>query len=118
MRTPGGDRPRSCATRSTIEDYFAARLIAEPLCLYDFCLECDGAVAVVTVAADRAKDLRHPPVSVTASAHGGHGRWGQAITWMNMPDEYFASSGHRPVAQRLYEMAGPRARRRGRRAAL
>ena len=23
-----------------------------------------------------------------------------------MPDEYFASSGHRPVAKRLYEMAG------------
>ena len=24
----------------------------------------------------------------------------------SMPDEYFASSGHRPVAQRMYEMAG------------
>ncbi|HEV3452112.1 MAG TPA: thiolase [Acidimicrobiia bacterium] len=90
----------------TLEDYFAARLVAEPLCLYDFCLECDGAVAVVTVGAERAKDLRQPPVMVTASAHGGHGRWGQAITWMNMPDEMFASSGHRPVARRLYEMAG------------
>ncbi|GIU90094.1 MAG: hypothetical protein KatS3mg010_1193 [Acidimicrobiia bacterium] len=41
-----------------------------------------------------------------ASAHGGNGRWGQAITWFGMPDEYFASSGHRPVAQRLYGMAG------------
>jgi acetyl-CoA acetyltransferase len=88
------------------DQYFAARMIAEPLCLYDFCLECDGAVAVVTVPTDRAKDLRQPPVSITASAHGGHGRWGQAITWMNMPDEEFASSGHRPVARRLYEMAG------------
>jgi acetyl-CoA acetyltransferase len=90
----------------TLDDYFSARLIAEPLCLYDFCLECDGAVAVVTTSLERAKDLRHPPVKVTASAHGGHGRWGQAITWMNMPDEYFVSSGHRPVAQRLWDMAG------------
>ncbi len=90
----------------TLEDYFAARMIAEPLCLFDFCLECDGAVAVVTTTAERAKDLRHPPVYVTASAHGGHGRWGQAITWMGMPDDEFASSGHRPVAKRLYEMAG------------
>ena len=89
-----------------LDQYFAARMIAEPLCLYDFCLECDGAVAVVTVPAERAKDLRQPPVSIRASAHGGHGRWGQAITWMNMPDEEFASSGHRPVARRLYEMAG------------
>ena len=46
------------------------------------------------------------PCTSIASANGGHGRWGQAITWMGMPDEYFASSGHRPVAQRLYEMAG------------
>ena len=26
--------------------------------------------------------------------------------WLGMPDEYFASTGHRPVAQRAYEMAG------------
>src|SRR5262249_30707742 len=53
-----------------------------------------------------ARALRHPPVRVTASAHGGLGRWGQAITWMNMPDDYFVSSGHRPVANRLWAMAG------------
>jgi acetyl-CoA acetyltransferase len=90
----------------TREDYFAARMISDPLCLFDFCLECDGAVAVVTTSIERARDLRHPPVRVVASAHGGHGRWGQAITWFGMPDEYFTSSGHRPVAQRLYDMAG------------
>jgi acetyl-CoA acetyltransferase len=90
----------------TLDAYFDARMISDPLCLFDFCLECDGAVAVVTTSAERARDLRHPPVYVTASTHGGHGRWGQAITWMGMPDEYFTSSGHRPVAQRLWEMAG------------
>jgi acetyl-CoA acetyltransferase len=81
-------------------------MIADPLCLFDFCLECDGAVAVVTTTAERAKDLRHPPAFVRASANGGNGRWGQAITWMGMPDEEFASSGHRPVAKRLWDMAG------------
>ncbi len=90
----------------TLDEYMSARMIAEPLCLYDFCLETDGAVAVITTSAERAKDLRHPPAYVLASAHGGAGRWGQAISWMNMPDEYFASSGHRPVAKRLYQMAG------------
>jgi acetyl-CoA acetyltransferase len=93
-------------TPLTLDDYFNARLIAEPLCLYDFCLECDGAVAVVTTTAERAKDLRHPPAYVRASAHGGRGRWGQAIVWMGMDDDEFASSGHRPVAKRMYEMAG------------
>lgn len=90
----------------TREQYYEARMISDPLCLYDFCLECDGAVAVVTTSAARARDLRHPPAYVMASAHGGSGRWGQAITWFGMPDEYFASSGHRPVARRLYTMAG------------
>ncbi len=90
----------------TLDDYFSARMIADPLCLFDFCLECDGAVAVITTTAERARDLRQPPVYIRASAHGGHGRWGQAITWMGMPDDEFASSGHRPVATRLYEMAG------------
>ncbi|HZP27505.1 MAG TPA: thiolase [Acidimicrobiia bacterium] len=101
--------PRETAimrTPLTLDDYFNARMIAEPFCLFDFCLECDGAVGVVTTTAERARDLRHPPVLVTASAHGGHGRWGQAITWMGMPDDEFASSGHRPVAQRLWAMAG------------
>jgi acetyl-CoA acetyltransferase len=90
----------------TLDDYFDARMIADPLCLFDFCLECDGAVAVVTTTAERARDLRHPPAYIRASANGGNGRWGQAITWMGMPDDEFASSGHRPVAQRLWEMAG------------
>jgi acetyl-CoA acetyltransferase len=92
----------------TLDDYFAARMISDPLCLLDYCLECDGAVAVVTTSAERARDLRHPPVYVTASAHGGAGRWGQAIIWMNMPDDMFASSGHRPVAEQLYRRAGLR----------
>ncbi|EUA23360.1 putative exopolyphosphatase [Mycobacterium xenopi 4042] len=45
----------------TLEDYFNARMIAEPLCLYDFCQETDGAVAVITTSMDRARDLRQPP---------------------------------------------------------
>jgi acetyl-CoA acetyltransferase len=90
----------------TLDDYFGARMIADPLCLYDFCLECDGSVAVVVTSTERAADLRHPPVLVSGTAHGGAGRWGQAITWLGMPDEYFASAGARSLAPRLYEMAG------------
>jgi acetyl-CoA acetyltransferase len=81
--------------------------IADPLCLYDFTMESDGAVAAVVTSAERARDLRQPPVYIAGSAHGGMGRWGSAIfTYFQMPDEYFASSGNRPVARRLYEMAG------------
>jgi acetyl-CoA acetyltransferase len=90
----------------TREQYFDARMISEPFGLYDYCMECDGAVAVITTTPERARDLRQAPVHVMGSAAGGAGRWGQAITWMGMPDEYFTSSGHRPIAKRVYEMAG------------
>jgi acetyl-CoA acetyltransferase len=106
-RQNASNRPTALMrSRLTEDDYFAARMISEPFCLYDYCLECDGAVAVITTSAERARDLRQPPVYVTASAHGGAGDWGQAIMWMGMPDDIFASSGHRPVARDLYRRAG------------
>ena len=91
----------------TLDDYFNARMISDPLCLFDYTMETDGAVAVITVAADRAKDLRQPPVYIMSSANGGSGRWGPAIfRYFQAPEDEFASSGHRPVAKRLFEMAG------------
>lgn len=90
----------------TLDDYFAARMISDPLCLLDFCVESDGAVAVVTTTAERARDLRHRPIPILASAHGGAGSWGQAIGWFGMPDDVFASSGYEPVAKDLFARAG------------
>jgi len=90
----------------TLEDYFNARMIADPLCLLDFCLETDGAIAVITTSVDRAKDLRQPPVPVVAAAHGGARDWGRAFAWFGMPQETFASSGHAAVAKHLFRRAG------------
>jgi acetyl-CoA acetyltransferase len=91
----------------TLDDYFEARMISDPLCLYDYTMESDGAVAVITVSAERARDLRQRPVYIMASANGGTGRWGPGIfRHFQAPEAEFASSGHRPVAKRLYEMAG------------
>lgn len=90
----------------TLEDYLDAPMLADPHCLYDFCLECDGAIAAVVTTTARARDLRQPPVQVLASAHGGHRNYGRSIYWFNMPDEDFASSGHTAVARHLYRRAG------------
>ncbi|MCF8587293.1 thiolase C-terminal domain-containing protein [Gordonia liuliyuniae] len=90
----------------TKDDYFSARMIAEPLCLFDFCQETDGAVAVLTTTTERARDLKQKPVPVVAVAHGGTKDWGRAFAWMGMPDEYFASAGNKPIADRLYRQSG------------
>ncbi|MHB1503702.1 MAG: lipid-transfer protein [Acidimicrobiales bacterium] len=54
----------------TREGYMESRWVSEPLCLFDNCLETDGALACVVVSADRARDLRQKPVLVHAFAQG------------------------------------------------
>jgi acetyl-CoA acetyltransferase len=54
----------------TREDYHGARWISEPLGLYDNCLETDGALAVVVVSAERARECVQPPAYIHAFAQG------------------------------------------------
>jgi acetyl-CoA acetyltransferase len=54
----------------TREQYLDGRWISEPLCLFDNCLETDGALAVVIASAERAKDLKQPPAYIHSFAQG------------------------------------------------
>jgi acetyl-CoA acetyltransferase len=90
----------------SLEEYLEAPMLADPHCLFDFCLESDGAVAAVVTSEERSRDCAQGAVPILAHVHGGSRRWGRSIYWMNMPDEDFASSGHAAIARILYERAG------------
>lgn len=57
----------------TVEDVLGSRLVADPLTVRDCCLVTDGGAAIVVTSANRARDLRRPPVLVlgagTAHSH-------------------------------------------------
>ncbi len=101
------NRPKAVRKNElTKEEYDASVMLADPLRRLDFCLETDGAVAVITTTMDRAKDCRHKPALVHACAHGGQREWGRAFAWMGMPDPHFASSGHKFTADRVWAQSG------------
>ncbi|MFC9764182.1 thiolase family protein [Rhodococcus jostii] len=57
----------------TLEDHQASRMVADPFHLFDCCLVSNGAVAVVMTTAERAKDLRQPPIHLKAATQAAPG---------------------------------------------
>jgi acetyl-CoA acetyltransferase len=89
----------------TIDDYYASRMIADPLRLFDICLESDGACALLVSRADLAEGLAHPVVQILSAVQGGGPRSGYAF------DGYFAFEDHghlygRYIADSLWGRAG------------
>ncbi len=72
VRKMANRNPRALMYERTLSrrDYLQARWVSEPLCLFDNCLETDGALACVLVGADRARDCRPPPVYLHAFGQG------------------------------------------------
>ncbi|KUN54931.1 hypothetical protein AQJ46_49745 [Streptomyces canus] len=58
-------------TPLTADEYMNARMIADPMCLYDCDIPVDGVAAIVMTRADRAKDLPHPPAYVSGLGQAG-----------------------------------------------
>lgn len=52
------------------DDYFAARIVSDPLRVPDCCLITDGACAFVMTSLERARDLPKPPVRVLGTGFG------------------------------------------------
>src|SRR5205807_1623657 len=49
----------------TLDDHASARRIVDPLGLFDYCLINDGAVCLILTTAERARDLKKPPVVIS-----------------------------------------------------
>ena len=60
-------------TPMSMADYHASRWIVEPFHLYDCCLVSNGGLAVIVTSAERAKDLKRPPVYILGMAQGHPG---------------------------------------------
>ncbi|MFI1353964.1 thiolase family protein [Streptomyces sp. NPDC020898] len=84
----------------TIEDHQNSRMISDPFRLLDCCLVSNGGVAVIVTSADRAAELRQPPVHVLG--------WGQAHPGYEMgrDSEFGLVSGAAVAGPAAMKMAG------------
>jgi acetyl-CoA C-acetyltransferase len=77
----------------TVDDVLASRVVSSPLHLLDCCIITDGGGAVVLTRAERARDLKQPPVYVLGGAEAcGH-----------------TSMGYRDFTDMAARQSGPRA---------
>jgi acetyl-CoA acetyltransferase len=86
----------------TLEDHASARRIVDPLGLFDYCLINDGAVCLILTTAERARDLRKPPVVI--SGVGAKDAYRDSA--ISSFAQNFWYDELREVAQQVYGMAG------------
>jgi acetyl-CoA acetyltransferase len=77
----------------TLDDYFAARMITDPFCLFDCDTPCDGATALIVSRRDASNGLANPPITVEAIGSALYERhtWDQRcdLTTMGAHDSAF-----------------------------
>jgi acetyl-CoA acetyltransferase len=114
-------------TPMTLDDYYAARMVREPLCMLDMDLPVDGADAFVLTSAERATRMPQAPVLVHAIATGMVGentedqlgslrRHGQHVVvellrarsdfWLDDVDLYYPYDGFTIIAAAWIENTG------------
>ena len=86
----------------SLDDYCAGRVITAPLRIYDYCLETDGAMAIVIVSRERAQSMGAKAVDVLAA--GQYVYPGSVPMFLYAPTTY--SLAPKEAADRLFAKAG------------
>lgn len=104
QRAYANNNPRALLQDKTLsmDDYRAGRIITEPLRVYDYCLETDGAMAMVIVSRERARSMNVKAVDVLAA--GQYIYPGSVPMFLYAPKTYTLAPPE--VGQELFAKAG------------
>jgi len=93
--------PRAMLHSQTMsfEDYYNSRMTVEPFRLFDNCLIGDGGRAYIVTSAERARDLRHPPVLIMGTGQHNPASDLQTAAFMT------GNTGAKKAAERAFGMA-------------
>jgi acetyl-CoA acetyltransferase len=83
----------------TVEDVLSSRMIADPLHKLDCCVISDGGGAVIMTTAERARDLRPPPIYVLGAA-------GTQTHWLISQMPEFTTTGATVAGSEAFRQAG------------
>jgi len=91
----------------SLDQFLAARMIAEPLCLYDCVMPCAGADGFLVMSEDRARHLRLPFVAVCGAIERHNAFPGDPVQlrggWAQDRDALWAQAGIGPADVQLVE---------------
>lgn len=81
----------------SLDDYLRARMVSDPLCLYDCDAPIDGASVIIVSSGEAARELRKAPLRIEAMSGALHGRY----SWDQFED--LTAMAARDAGRRLWE---------------
>ena len=109
MRKHALNNPRAIMQEPlTLAAHQAARMVVDPLRLFDCCLISDGAAVVLIAPGERARDLRQKPVAIIGmqGTRCGREEFIFAPRGLGINQQSCASSAARPIDLAVFAQAG------------